>query len=209
MPGAARPVWTNKTQVHCVNSSQRMHRSETRTREAREGSWGMNGGGANKLLRRVAAALALSTAPFAAVERANAACTPTAPATIDCTGATTDQNPPNGFGTGTETGITVNVQLGASVTSTATAGFGILLSDGTINNLGAVTGRAGLGLNSGTVFNSGTITATKDFGIISTGALSVTNSGSVTGVFSGVEITSNSSSTTVTNNGNIFAIGNG
>jgi len=67
MPGAARPVWTNKTQVHCVNSSQRMHRSETRTREAREGSWGMNGGGANKLLRRVAAALALSTSPFAAV----------------------------------------------------------------------------------------------------------------------------------------------
>ena len=171
----------------------------------------MNGEGANKLLRRVAAALALSTAPFAAVERAGAACTPTAPATIDCTGTTTDQNPPNGFGTGTETGITVNVQAGASVTSTATAnGSGIRLSDGTINNLGAVTGVFGLGLtNGGTVFNSGTITATSADSIISIGSLSVTNSGDVIGVKSGVAITSNSSSTTVTNNGLIQATAEG
>ena len=101
---------------------------------------------AKNVVRRVAAALTL-TVSFIAVERANAACTPatseTAPVsntTVTCSGATVDQNPTTfaGYGTGNETGVTIDVQAGASVTSTSIqpAATGILISNGTVNNLG-------------------------------------------------------------------------
>jgi len=90
-----------------------------------------------RFLRGTAALALLIAAPFAAIERAEAACTPAtsaaAPAsnTVTCTGATLNQNNPTGYGTGTETGITVNVQPGASVTGDS---ISIWLHDGTINN---------------------------------------------------------------------------
>ena len=40
----------------------------------------------------------------------------TAVTTVTCSGATTNQNPPNGFGTGNEDGMTINVLTGATVT---------------------------------------------------------------------------------------------
>src|SRR5215813_10226867 len=90
-------------------------------------SWGMNRAEANTLVCRVAAALMLSTAPFVAVERAGAACdqvtsaaAPINNTAVNCSGTTTDANPPNGWGTGVETGDTITVQFGASVTSTST-----------------------------------------------------------------------------------------
>src|SRR5437764_13815186 len=75
--------------------------------------------------------IAVSLVPLAAIERAEAACTPAtskaAPAndtTVTCTTTTTDQNADNvtsfsGYGTGRETGVTINVQSGASVTSSS------------------------------------------------------------------------------------------
>ena len=148
--------------------------AKKRTREPREGNWGMSTAGSNILARRIAV-LALSVASFAAAERANAACTPTTSAanpvtnaTVDCTGATLDQNTDGtsnfGYGTGNETGITVNVQSGASVTGTSVspASSGIFVGDGTVNNSGTVTvsslrGLGVFGLNNITVINSGKI----------------------------------------------------
>jgi hypothetical protein len=58
------------------------------------------------MLLRSAVALALLIAPFVAVERAQAACAPKSPisdATVTCTGATSNQNAPLGYGRATET----------------------------------------------------------------------------------------------------------
>ena len=86
------------------------------------------------------ATLALSVGLFVMVERADAACTPaTSPGTVingqtvDCTGPTAGQNDPNGWGTGAESGVTINVQQGASVSGTA---GGIDINAGTVNNHG-------------------------------------------------------------------------
>ena len=73
-----------------------------------------------------------------------AQCTPAAPVnnmTITCTGTVTNQNSPNGYGTGVETGLTINVQAGATVTGTTSPGDGIAVAGGnTVNNLGAIAG---------------------------------------------------------------------
>src|ERR1700751_745416 len=149
-------------------------------------SWGMNRFALNGVVRRVATALMLSTAPFVAVERAGAACdqvtsaaAPINNTAVTCSGPTTDANPPNGWGTGIGTGDTITVQSGASVTSTSTiTGNGLNVFDGTINNFGTVSSAAvGVRLNNGgTVNNSGPIEGTGDIGIFSSfGNLTVTN----------------------------------
>src|SRR5947208_1501528 len=94
-------------------------------------------------VRRPAVALALLIAPFAAVERAQAACDPTSPrdnATVTCTGTT--KNDPFGYGSRDDTGNTINVQSGASVTGT---NAGLVFHDGTVNNFGTVSS-AGTGI---------------------------------------------------------------
>src|SRR5882724_6235895 len=98
----------------------------------------MNSAVPNCLVRRPAVALALLIAPFAAAERAQAACAPTSPvnnATVTCTGTTNNQNNPFGYGTVADTGNTINVQSGASVTGTD---VGVVFHDGTINNVGSI-----------------------------------------------------------------------
>ncbi|MBV8963259.1 MAG: hypothetical protein JOY97_09225, partial [Hyphomicrobiales bacterium] len=66
--------------------------------------------------------------------------------TVICTGTVTNQNTPNGYGTGVETGLTINVQANATVTATANFGQGISVGNGnTINNRGTITG-ANLGI---------------------------------------------------------------
>jgi hypothetical protein len=84
---------------------------------------------------------ALLIAPFVAIDRAAAACDPTSPvnnATVTCTGTTTNQNGNgNGYGAGNDTGNTINVQPGASVTGTTN---GLRFSTGTVNNLGTIKG---------------------------------------------------------------------
>src|SRR5262245_28642662 len=61
---------------------------------------------------------ALLIAPFVAIDRAAAACDPSSPVnrqTVTCTQTTTNPNG-SGYGTATDTGNTIIVQPGASVT---------------------------------------------------------------------------------------------
>jgi len=98
-----------------------------------------------------------------------AQCTPGAPVnntTVTCTGTVTNQNAPNGYGTGVENGLTINVQANTTVTGTTSPGNGISVGDGnTVNNLGTVTGpnnngilAVGTGANTLTVNNSSSAT---------------------------------------------------
>jgi hypothetical protein len=83
---------------------------------------------------RLVVAPALLIAPFVAIERAAAACDPPSPvngADVTCKGATGSPNTPVGYGTDTDTGNTINVQSGASVTGKES---GLVFKDGTVNN---------------------------------------------------------------------------
>lgn len=171
---------------------------------------------------------------------AQAACTPnavdaTTPAPgsmVSCTGATLDQNLDAGYGTGNQTGITINVGDGASVESNAR--IGIWVGDAVINN-GA--GSTILGWTDGIVSatgsvagtNSGSITGTNGTaitavtgvtltnhaagaisggvsGIVSTGgAINIDNAGSITGI-TGYGI-NGSSSVTLTNRAGAIVTG--
>ena len=169
--------------------------------------------GSRNFLGRVAGTVTLLAAPLGVIDRAEAACTPptsvATPAnntTVTCTGTTTDQNADNvttfaGYGTGLETGITVDVQTGASVTSSSSTPLtaGILISSGTVNNLGAVTvagtnGTGVFGFENITVNNSGSINFDTaghgDRGIFSfTGTATVTNNagGHIFGNLAGID----------------------
>jgi hypothetical protein len=140
------------------------------------------------------ATLALFAGLFVMVERADATCTPaTSPGsvingqTVDCTGTTAGANDPNGWGTGAESGVTVNVQQGASVIGTA---GGIDINAGTVNNHGGgsvieATGIDGVAIHAEggvlTMANSagGVIRSnnTGGAGIVGVGDVVLTNSG--------------------------------
>jgi outer membrane autotransporter protein len=168
--------------------------------------------GSRNFLGRVAGTVTLLAAPLGVIDRAEAACTPpttvATPAnntTVTCTGTTTDQNADNvttfaGYGTGSETGIVVNVETGASVTSSSNTPLtaGINISSGTVNNLGAVT-----------------VAGIQGTGVFGLGNITVINSGSInfdTAGHGNRGILSNSGTATVTNNagghifGNLFGI---
>jgi outer membrane autotransporter protein len=151
----------------------------------------------SRIVGLAVATLALFAGLFVMVERADAACTPaTAPGavingqTVDCTGTTAGANDPNGWGTGAESGVTVNVQQGASVSGTA---GGIDINAGTVNNHGggsvieatAIDGVAVRAKGGGvlTVANSagGVIrsNAGLGIGIFGGGDVILTNSGSI------------------------------
>jgi outer membrane autotransporter protein len=184
----------------------------------------MNRAEVNIVMRRVAAALLLSSAPFVAAERAYAICDPPAPAnntTVNCTGTTQDQNPgtPAGYGTGTETNATINVGTAQDPTATVigTLSNGILVHDATVNNFGTVTGfSSGIEVDAVliagvvepgrvTVNNSGTIQGTNNVGIVgrSGSMVTVTNtvSGAIIGAFTGIS----GDTVNVTNDGGFIA----
>jgi hypothetical protein len=81
---------------------------------ARDCSWGPR-----MAIGAVLMAVALSAPPNEAL----AACAPPAGNNVSatCTGTTTNQNGTNGYGTGAETGLTVNVVNGASLVGTNNA----------------------------------------------------------------------------------------
>ncbi|MCJ9700985.1 beta strand repeat-containing protein, partial [Bradyrhizobium sp. SHOUNA76] len=79
-------------------------------------------------------------APLFTIERAEAACTPTAPvsnATVSCTGTTGNANGTNGYGTGTDVGNTYNIVTNATLTGTDN---GLRFLTGTVNNSGRIKG---------------------------------------------------------------------
>jgi uncharacterized protein with beta-barrel porin domain len=135
---------------------------------------------------------------------ARADCTPAAAdnVTATCSGTTTNQGngapgtsaDPSGFGygTGVETGVTVNVVAGSGNTITG-SGWGISLGDAMVtNNAGAGVTGGSHGIHAATGFanvtNSGSITGTSGFGIEANTNATVTNNagGSITGGFFGI-----------------------
>ncbi|HMJ42010.1 MAG TPA: autotransporter domain-containing protein [Pseudolabrys sp.] len=176
------------------------------------------------------------------VTPAFAACTPAASGgnpppgtTVVCSGTTLNQNVGNGYGTGAQTGLTVQVDSGASVTGTT---YGLYLQAPTIFNSGTINSTAGVAIRSDstttvtnnagafitgavgiqsfgdvTLTNAGTLNATTNYGISSqTGSATVTNlAGSVINssntaiAGNGVVVVSNAGSITAT--GNALAYG--
>jgi hypothetical protein len=123
----------------------------------------------------------------APVDRAEAACDPASPVnnvTVTCAGATNNQNGIAGYGTRTDTGNTINVLSGASVTGTST---GVQFHDGAVNNSGEITGGGGssfgIGISGATVNvigNTGTIFGGST-GINVTTVANVANAGTISG----------------------------
>ena len=145
----------------------------------------------SKRLKLGLSAAVLSLAAWPDIPPALADCAPAAAdgVSVICSGDTVNQNDPNGFGTGAEEGVTLEVLSGASVTGT---GDGITLGrNATIDNAGSVTGGAGgVGIGGGDaiglrVTNRGTISG-GDFGVVSPDISSVINAGSITGGDAGV-----------------------
>jgi uncharacterized protein with beta-barrel porin domain len=124
-------------------------------------------------------------------------CTPASAnnVTAICTGTTVNQGSgapgtsagTNGYGSGVETGITVNVADGTTVSGTGGAfPTGILVSTGTINNgVGStvIGTRTGINFDSATLTNFGAITGTSQTGILINVGATITNyaSGTITG----------------------------
>lgn len=140
---------------------------------------------------------------------AQAACTPgaidaTTPApgtTVTCSGNTAQQNGANGYGTGNQTGITIDVLNGASVEGLGAPAVthGIWVGDGVIRNgVGAsIQGTAGgITATTGSVglTNDGTITGTAGHGIGAVTDVTVTNhaGGAILGAVDGIKSTTGS-----------------
>jgi uncharacterized protein with beta-barrel porin domain len=165
------------------------------------------------LTGRHALMLAVTIAAFAAVDRAEADCTPplsTSGATVVCSGATSNSSSDAGVGYGTfhDNNNTYNIQAGATVTGDED---GVRYGTGaTFNNSGALTGTSFAGISGSdvTVNNSrtGVITGAV-FGISATTAI-VNNDGLIEAVgtnsdaiFANTVTVANSSSGTIRANG--------
>ncbi|MBX9845193.1 MAG: autotransporter domain-containing protein [Xanthobacteraceae bacterium] len=147
-------------------------------------------------MRRLALALAVTVAAFwlPSPRTVLAACAPPAPVnntTVVCDTDTLNQNAPNGYGTGVETGLTINVLSGVTVTGTDNGIF--VDTNNTINNSGTIEGvganASGIAASDINLVNNGTITGTADavftFGA---GTSSIVNNGRIEGVDNGVNV---------------------
>ena len=122
--------------------------------------------------------------PLALVEGAEAACTPASPVNdtiVTCTGTTPNQNDPNGFGTATDTGNTINVQPGAVVTGQQ---FGIEAASTTVNNNGRIESTDALGAavhaaTADVTNNNNGVIRSPSFGVQTSGATNLMNSGTI------------------------------
>ena len=120
---------------------------------------------------------------------------------ITCSGSTNNQNPPNGYGTSSLTGVTVNIGSAASVTGSA---IGLQVGSGNIvNNSGTISGSSGgiaAGSNS-TISNSGTVSASSGTALTATGT--IINTGTISGRTTA--ISSLGGAPAITNSGTITA----
>src|SRR5262249_29528603 len=118
--------------------------------------------------------------------------------TVSCTGATANQNAPNGYGDGTQNGLTINVQPAASLSGTDVAIN--VAANNTVFNLGGFifsnNRQAILASGALTVQNLGNIAANGGFQGISAPTVNVNNQGGLTG---NVAITTSTGASTVTN----------
>jgi uncharacterized protein with beta-barrel porin domain len=137
---------------------------------------------------RVARAFALAAIMLPAATSAWADCTPASADNViaTCTGTTTNQGGGapgtsvgnDGYGTGAETGITVNLTSG-TITGTNN---GIFIQSGTVTNSGSIAGGQGITANGTvTVTNNAGATISGSLGINASGTVTVTNSGSIVG----------------------------
>lgn len=147
--------------------------------------------------------LAFCVATFGSTSQADAACSPNAPvnnSSIVCSGVTSGQNGSAGYGTNADSGNTITVQSGASVTGTS---FGLILRSGAVDNFGGVFGAPsnptsiGIHANSITLTNFGTVSGgTSGTGIVAS-AIDVGNSGNIQGGTTGI----NAAAASVSNSG--------
>ena len=160
-----------------------------------------------------ASAVGIAVVVILAPSEGQATCTPTTSplppsgTVITCSGSTNNQNPPNGYGSSSLTGVTVNVGSAASVTGSA---VGLQLGAGNIvNNAGAISGSsAGIAaLDNSTIINSGQISATGASGTALSARGTITNTGTISGT-SGISALGGAS-TQITNFGTITATGVG
>jgi hypothetical protein len=156
-------------------------------------------------------ALTLSLAPMVMMDRAQAACAPTAPVSntiVTCAGTTINANGTNGFGTNTDTGNTYNVLGGASVTGSDN---GITFIRGTVNNSGSIAatnaaGDAIFATDSVTLINNAgaSITGT-DNGVHAFFGATIRNAGAIAGGHFGIDISNGvtDGDATISNSGSI------
>ncbi len=100
----------------------------------------MTTSGPHSFLQRHALGVALLAAPFVLADRAEAACAPATGnnVTVTCSG-TTNGGAGIGYGSGLETGNTINVLSGARVTGGTAAS---VLRLGIVNNAGTISAKA-------------------------------------------------------------------
>ena len=181
------------------------------------------------LIKFLISAWLVGLATTAASTSANAQCV-TAGTTVTCTG--TVSGSPTGFGDGTQTGLTIQVQPNASVSGTVdglsaganniflntgmiqgtdpTVGVGIAHGlNANISNFGLISAQNGInGDGSATITNSGTISSVSatNTGVqgvaIQETAATITNSGTISGTHGGVFLTIGG---TIDNSGTITA----
>jgi uncharacterized protein with beta-barrel porin domain len=172
--------------------------------------------GASSRASKLGAIAPLLLASFAAVDHAKAdGCTPAAPvsgATVTCTGTTLNQQAlDTGYGTQNDDNNTYDIQTGATVTG---KNFGFLTGSGfTFNNSGTITSTtdgAAIQGGDGTVNNkaSGTITSGGVFGVFG-GNLTVNNAGTIQATGADEKGIFAVGTATVSNSGNITALGGG
>lgn len=142
--------------------------------------------------RAGAAAVVAASVLGTGADRAQAACTPAVADGViaTCEGITTDQNNPNGYGTGAENDVTVKVLSGASVTGTE---YGIFLNNNAaIDNGGDILGQ--IAIRAGAIqslVNSGTITgdvpgAFVPYAVFASSIGTLDNSGTITSAYIGI-----------------------
>jgi len=151
---------------------------------------------------------AILLAPLLVIDRAEAACTPVAPvnnASIVCSGnVDTQQGGVTGYGTSNDNNNSYQINAGAAVHGSF---FGIVTGfGGVLSNLGTIDGPNAAGLRAGDVTVSNAIGATiSGFNGITASALKLDNAGTIASGLGGRGI--DATTVTVSNSGTISGIG--
>lgn len=147
-------------------------------------------GGAGLLLAGVSYFALVASPAFAACSPVANGANPPPGTTVTCSGTTLNQNGNQGYGTGAQTGLMVNVLSGASVTGTA---YGLYVNALTVINDGTIAGPGAIGIRSDsdlTVTNNAGAAITGIIAINAAGLASITNAGTIAATGNGIFTTS-------------------